>query len=72
MRIGEFGNQEDTVRFNLNLNCTKCEKKVPGSMLTSKKYFGSYSFFLEIDNLKKNYYCGKCRDKKRINDKNSK
>ena len=39
-------------------------------MLTSKKYLGSYSFFLEIDDLKKNYLCGKCRDEKRISDKN--
>lgn len=70
MRIGKFSNQEDTVRFNLNLNCTKCKKSVPGSMLTSKKYLGSYSFFLEIDDLKKNYLCGKCRDEKRISDKN--
>lgn len=72
MRIGKFSNQEDAIRFTLNLNCTKCEKSVPGGMLTSKKYFGSYSFFLELDDLKKNYLCGRCRDKKSIDDKNSK
>jgi len=72
MRIGKFSNQEDTVRFNLNLNCTKCGKSVPGGMLTSKNYFASYSFFLDLDELKKNYLCGRCRDKKRIDDKNSK
>ena len=72
MRIGKFSNQEDTVRFRLNLNCTKCEKSTPGGMLTSKKYFGSYSFFLEIDDFKKKYLCGRCRDKIRINNKNLK
>lgn len=72
MRIGNFTNNESTIKFNLNLNCTNCGKKVPGGMLTSKKYFGSYSFFLEIDDLKKTYLCGICRDKKRINDKNLK
>ena len=72
MRIGNFTNNESTIKFNLNLNCTNCGKKVPGGMLTSKKYFGSYSFFLEIDDLKKTYLCGICRDKKKINDKNLK
>ena len=72
MRIGNFTNNESTIKFNLNLNCTNCGKNVPGGMLTSKKYFGSYSFFLEIDDLKKTYLCGICRDKKRINDKNLK
>ena len=66
MRIGNFNINESTIRFRLNLTCTACQKNVSGNMLTSKKYFGSYSFLLEIDELKKNYLCGKCRDKKRI------
>lgn len=69
MIVGEIKENEPTIRFNLNLNCTKCGKKVPGGMLTSEKYYGSYSFMLEIDNFKKNYLCGKCRDKKRIDEK---
>jgi len=69
MRIGNFNNDESTIRFSLNLSCIACRKKVPGSMLTSEKYFGSYSFLLEIDTLKKNYLCGKCRDKKRLTNK---
>jgi hypothetical protein len=67
MRIGKFANNEPTIRFVLNLVCTDCGKKVPGGMLSSKKYFGTYSFLLEIDELKKKYLCGKCRDKKRLN-----
>ncbi len=67
--IGKINDSEPSIRFNLNLNCTKCGKKVPGGMRTSEKYFGSHSFKLEVDNFKKNYLCGICRDKKRVNDK---
>jgi len=67
--IGKINKNESTIRFNLNLNCTKCKKKVPGGLRTSKKYFGSYSFMLEVDTFKKNYLCGICRDKKRVHDK---
>jgi len=69
MIIGKINENEPKVRFNLNLNCTKCGKNVPGGMMTSEKYFGSYSFMLEVDDFKKNYLCGICRDKKRIKDK---
>ncbi len=69
MIIGKINKNEPTIRFNLNLNCTNCGKKVPGGMLTSKKYYGTYSFLLEVDNFKKEYLCGSCRDKKRIDGK---
>lgn len=69
MIIGKINKNEPTIRFNLNLNCTNCRKKVPGGMLTSKKYYNTYSFLLEVDNFKKEYLCGSCRDKKRIGDK---
>ena len=72
MILGKIKKNEPTIRFNLNLNCTKCGKKVPGGMKTSKKYYCSYSFLLEIDSFKKNYLCGKCRDKKRTADKTNK
>ncbi len=72
MIIGKIKKNEAKIRFNLNLNCTKCGKNVPGGMMTSKNYFGSYSFMLEVDNFKKDYLCGICRDKKRINDKTDK
>jgi len=67
--IGKINDSEPTIRFNLNLNCTKCGKKVPGGMRTSEKYYGSHSFKLEVGNLKENYLCGICRDKKRVDDK---
>ena len=68
MRIGKFTDDEPTIRFNLNLKCTKCGRNVPGGLISSENYFGSYGFLLEIDELKKSYFCGKCRDKKRISD----
>lgn len=67
MIIGKIHENEPTIRFSLNLNCTNCGKKVPGGMLTSEKYYGTYSFMLEIDDFKKKYLCGTCRDKIRIN-----
>ncbi|NIM26256.1 MAG: hypothetical protein GTN97_04445 [Nitrosopumilaceae archaeon] len=67
MIIGKIDEDEPTIRFSLNLNCTNCGKKVPGGMLTSEKYYGTYAFMLEIDDFKKNYLCGTCRDKIRTN-----
>ena len=32
MIIGKVGKDEKKIKFNLNLNCTKCGKKVPGGM----------------------------------------
>ena len=67
MIIGKINENETTVRFVLDLKCTCCNKKVPGGMIASETYFGTYSFMLEIDNFKKNYLCGICRDKIRTN-----
>jgi len=69
VKIGKIEKKDLTTHFNLNLNCIDCGKKTPGGMVASTNYFGSYSFFLEIDDFKKKYLCGKCRDKKRINEK---
>ena len=66
MIIGKIEENEPPIRFDLNLNCTVCGKKVPGGMLASEKYYGSYSFLLEIDDFKKNYLCGICRDKQKL------
>ena len=71
MIIGDIKKNEKKIKFNLEIKCTKCGKKVPSGMQTSEKYFGSDSFLLEVDNFKKNYLCGQCRDKKRIDNKNS-
>ncbi len=69
MIIGKINKNEKKIKFHLDIKCTKCGKAVPGGMQTSENYFGTDSFKLEIDNFKKNYLCGICRDKKRLADK---
>jgi len=69
MIIGKIGKNEKKIKFHLNLKCSKCHKKVPGGMQSSESYFDSESFKIEIENFKKKYLCGICRDKKRITEK---
>ena len=68
MIIGKVGRDDKKVRFRLDLRCTCCQKRVPGGMATSERYFGTYSFLLEVDCLKKTYLCGSCRDSRRTGD----
>lgn len=65
MIIGKVGKDDRKVRFSLDIRCTSCQKKVPGGMAASQQYFGTYSFLLEVDHLKKTYLCGACRDSRR-------
>ena len=65
MIIGKIDKDEKTIRFNLDIFCSSCGKKVPGGMKASEKFYNSKEFEEEIDNFKKNYLCGICRDKKR-------
>lgn len=69
MIIGKIGKNEKKIKFHLDITCMTCKKTVPGGMQASENYFGSDSFKIEIDNFKKNYLCGICRDKKRLADK---
>jgi hypothetical protein len=66
MIIGKIHKNETLIRFNLDLHCSNCGKKVPGGITTSEKYYGTYSFLLEIDDFKKKYFCGICRDRQRV------
>ena len=65
MIIGRIGKNEKKIKFELDVKCSKCGKKVPGGMKASEKYYGTDSFKEEIQNFKENYLCGTCRDKKR-------
>lgn len=69
MIIGKIKKNEKKIKFELDLFCTKCGKSVPGGMQASENYFDSDSFKIELDNFKKNYLCGICRDAKRIKEK---
>ncbi len=66
MIIGKINKNEKTKKFELDLNCTNCRKKVPGGFKTSEKFYNTESFKKEMTLFEKNYLCGVCRDKKRI------
>ena len=65
MIIGKIEPDEKVVRFNLEIHCSDCGKRVPGGMKASEKFYNSKEFEKEIGNFQKNYLCGICRDKKR-------
>ena len=66
MIIGKIKKNEKQVKLDLDIYCTNCGKKVPGGIKTSEKYYGTKSFLKEVEDFKKNYLCGICRDKKRV------
>ena len=66
MIIGKISEGDKKVELNLDISCTNCGKKVPGGIRTSEKYHGTDAFLKELDDFKKNYLCGQCRDKIRI------
>ena len=66
MIIGKISENEKTVRFNVEIHCTKCGKKVPGGLKAGEKYSQTKTFKIELENFKKSYLCGVCRDKKRV------
>ena len=70
MRFGKIEENEKTVKFDLNLKCSNCKKKVPGGMKSAIKYFKTKEFNIEIEKFQKMYLCGICRDKKRSQNKN--
>jgi len=65
--IGEIKKDEKTIRLDLDIHCTNCGKSVPGGIKTSEKYSKTNDFKKELEEFKKNYLCGICRDKKRVN-----
>ena len=68
MIIGKITKNEKMVRFNEEIICNNCSKHVPGGLKTGESNFKTESFKTELDNFKKSYLCGICRDKKRIED----
>lgn len=69
MIIGKISANDKIIKFNLDIKCTKCGKAVPGGIKTSQNYYNTIPFLKEIEQFKKNYLCGKCRDTKRISEK---
>ena len=66
MIIGKISENEKTVRINVEIYCTNCGKKVPGWLKAGEKYSQTKAFKIELENFKKIYLCGICRDKKRV------
>ena len=66
MRFGKIQENENIIKFNLELKCTNCGKKVPGGMKTGEKFYETDEFYNELDQFKKTYLCGVCRDKERL------
>jgi hypothetical protein len=67
MIIGKIQKNEKTIRLNIDIYCSNCDKKVPGGIKTSEKYSKTVGFNKELQEFKENYLCGICRDKKRVN-----
>ncbi len=65
MIIGKVGENENRIKFNVEINCTSCGKKVPGGLQAGEKYYETEAFKKEIESFKETYLCGICRDKKR-------
>ena len=70
MIFGKIEKDEEIIKFNLELKCVNCKKKVPGGMKSGKSYFETDEFNKNIDEFKKTYLCGVCRDMKRTQIKN--
>ena len=66
MIIGKILENEKKVKFNVEIYCTNCGKNVPGGIKTGEKYSQTNAFKIELENFKKNYLCGICRDEKRV------
>ncbi len=67
MIIGKISENEKRVKFYVKIHCTDCNKTVPGRVVAAEKYYGTKAFRVELENFKKNYLCGICRDKRRVN-----
>ena len=66
MIIGKISKNEKTMRFNVEIHCTNCGKKVPGGLKAGEKYSQTKAFEIELENFKASYLCGICRDEKRV------
>ena len=66
MKIGNFPDSERKIRLEIEIHCTECGRQVPGGIQTGEKYSQSEEFQNDLKELKENYLCGICRDKKRV------
>ncbi len=65
MIIGKISENEKKIKFNEEIRCSNCGKQVPGGLQAGESYYQTKPFKTELENFKKSYLCGICRDKKR-------
>jgi len=65
VNIGKISENEKKIKFHEEIHCTNCGKLVPGGLQTGESYYQTKAFKIELENFKKSYLCGICRDKKR-------
>ncbi|MEO2220006.1 MAG: hypothetical protein ABGW55_00420 [Nitrosopumilus sp.] len=68
MIFGKIKENEKIIKFNVEIQCMNCSKKVPGGMRSGETYFETKKFNRDLEEFKKTYLCGICRDKKRTRD----
>ena len=66
MKIGKISENEKIISVNKEIHCTKCGKNVPGGLKTGENYSKTKEFEKDVKEFLKNYLCGICRDKKRL------
>jgi hypothetical protein len=66
MIIGKISDNEKKIKFDANIHCTNCGKQVPGGIKAGEQYSKTNEFKIEFEEFLKNYLCGICRDKKRL------
>jgi len=67
MIIGKISENEKILKFDIEIHCTSCGKKVPGGFKTGENHYQTKAFRIELEDFKRNYLCGICRDRKRVN-----
>ncbi len=65
MILGKVSKNEKRIKLDSEIHCSKCGKQVPGGLKVGETYSKTESFKTELENFKKTYLCGICRDKKR-------
>ena len=64
--IGKISENEKRIKFNVEIQCNSCGKKVPGGLKAGERYSQTDAFKQELKDFKRSYLCGICRDKKRV------
>ena len=70
MIFGKIEKNEKIIKFNVEIQCVNCCKKVPGGMKSGETYFNTQEFNRDLEEFKKTYHCGFAEIKKELEIKN--